>query len=641
MAISPININRVSHNLRTLSTLESIRRSNLDLFTQQTRLATGRAFVSISEDPIAASQSLKFHDSLARQDQVLENLRHADVMLGTSDQALTEVNDLLIQAQSLATSSIGALADADERSANAALVAAIRDQLMAVANRQVNDRYVFAGRDTQRTPFVSALGGVAYMGDTGQVLAHVSALEQDAISLPGSEVFGALTAAIGSSIDMSPALADDTRLEDLAGANGQGIHPGAVVIAPDAGSPLIVDLSQADTIGDVVDILNAAAEDAGVSLTISLEGQALQATGATIQDTTGGTTASDLGLLVDPLGPAAAEAGSLRPRIAPNTLVENLNNGDGVDLEGGLRITNGLQVADVDLSEAETVQDLVNRINAAGAFVTARINAAGTGLEIVSRVSGISLSVAENTGTTAADLGLRTMQLTTPLSSLNFGRGVEVDPAGPDLRITTRAGTRFDVDLDTARTVGDVITLINGAATLAGVPVLASLSTTTNGIAIRDNTTGTGQFSVDRASIASFAVDDLGLRKSTTGMGNQIVGDDVGAVRAEGIFTALLDLERTLAGDDDRGISDAGERVVTFSRDVTRVQGILGAKAQTMRSRIDQTENAVAATRELLSGVEDLDYTEAITRFQQAQTTLQASLLSSSQLLNLSLFDYL
>ena len=56
---------------------------------------------------------------------------------------------------------------------------------------------------------------------------------------------------------------------------------------------------------------------------------------------------------------------------------------------------------------------------------------------------------------------------------------------------------------------------------------------------------------------------------------------------------------------------------------------------------MEQTESAVLATQTFLSAIEDLDYTEAVTRFQQAQTALQANLLSGSQLLNLSLLDFI
>jgi flagellar hook-associated protein 3 FlgL len=75
--------------------------------------------------------------------------------------------------------------------------------------------------------------------------------------------------------------------------------------------------------------------------------------------------------------------------------------------------------------------------------------------------------------------------------------------------------------------------------------------------------------------------------------------------------------------------------------DFNRARGIVGARAAAMQDRLTHTEGAVFSTQELLSEVQDLDYTEAITRFQQAQTALQASLMTGSKLLNLSLLDFL
>jgi flagellar hook-associated protein 3 FlgL len=75
--------------------------------------------------------------------------------------------------------------------------------------------------------------------------------------------------------------------------------------------------------------------------------------------------------------------------------------------------------------------------------------------------------------------------------------------------------------------------------------------------------------------------------------------------------------------------------------DFNRSRGIIGAQAAAMRDRLTQTDSAVFATQSLLSEVQDLDYTEAITKFQQAQTALQASLLTGTQILNTSLMDFL
>lgn len=643
MSISPINITRVSHNLRTMSMLESTRRNMVELFSQQNRLATGRNFVTSSEDPVAAAQAFSLHESINRQSQILENLRHADLMLSASDDALAEVNDLLNQAESLASRSIGAQANADERQANAALISEIRERLMIVGNRRVNGQYIFAGRDTQEAPFVSALGGIAYIGDTGDVLIRVSRLEQESINMPGNVLFGALSASIGGQTNLNPDLTAETRLNDLAGANLQGIRRGSIAITDPSGASMLVDVTSADTIGDVLDMLNAALESFGSGATVTIDGRGLTMVGAgpTISDPPNGGTASDLGLVVSAADPAAAGVTDLAPRIAPITPIDVLNGGTGIDLDAGFRITNGPRSVVIDLSETASVQDIINEINNAGLYVHARVNDAGTGIEIVSQLSGAEMSVSENGGTTAADLGLLTFSRATGLETLNSGRGVELVAGEPDLRITDKTGAAFDVNLDGAETIGDVLDMINLAAADAGVAVESSLAVDGNGIAIVDSSGGGGALTIERGVQSSFAIEDLGLADLIEGSDPELAGNDVAKVRAEGIFTALLDLESALLGNDERAISDTAERMTQFNQDVTREHGIIGARAQSMRARIEQTENAVIATRSFLSEIEDLDYTEAITRFQQAQTALQANLLSGSQLLNLSLLDFL
>jgi flagellar hook-associated protein 3 FlgL len=47
------------------------------------------------------------------------------------------------------------------------------------------------------------------------------------------------------------------------------------------------------------------------------------------------------------------------------------------------------------------------------------------------------------------------------------------------------------------------------------------------------------------------------------------------------------------------------------------------------------------STTKLLSDLKDVDFTEAITRFQTLQTALQAGLQTTSRVMNLSLMDFL
>lgn len=121
--------------------------------------------------------------------------------------------------------------------------------------------------------------------------------------------------------------------------------------------------------------------------------------------------------------------------------------GTDFDRTAGLRIVNGGQAYAIDLHNAVTVEDLLNAINGSGANVVASINAAGTGIDVRSRLSGADFSIGENGGATATQLGIRSLTGLTALTSLNFGTGVRASQTGADFRITRTDGTTFDISL--------------------------------------------------------------------------------------------------------------------------------------------------------------------------------------------------
>lgn len=645
MAVSPINVSRISQNLRLNMTLESLQRNQRDLFLDQVRISAGRSFVTPSEDPAAALQTFNFTNLEAHQNQIAENVQLGGSILRETDNAIVEVNDLLLQAQTVASMTISNLTSAEERQAEAEVVAAIRQQLIVVGNRTFNRRYIFAGHETLTAPFVDAPDGIAYVGDTGELNVRVNQGMVEAVNVPGNVLLGALSASIASRADLSPALTPETRLEDLAGAAGRGIRKGTLVISVQgAAGSFNVDLTPADTIGDVADLINQAAEEAGAGLTASVGGEGLVispgGSPVVIDDLSTGAVAADLGIRTAQAASAEFSGTALRPRLTRLTPVEALAGGQGIDLEGGLTLTTGGQSVVVDLSEAATVQDIINAINNAGIFAVARINEAGTAIDLFNQVSGAALSITEHEGTTAEALGLKTMSRDVLLSGLNSGRGVGNVEGQADFAITGKDGvTTFEVNLDGAVTLGDVVDRINDAATEAAASIEAGIAPD-GGILLADTGGGEGSVSVTPQN-QSTAADDLGLTTGARTESGDLLGLDVNAARAEGVLDALLALERALRADDDQGISAAGERISSSVQEVIRVHGTVGARSREMQSRLDLSQDAILGTKALLSQARDLDFTDAITRLQAAQMVLQASLLTSSQLQNLSLLDYL
>jgi flagellar hook-associated protein 3 FlgL len=278
---------------------------------------------------------------------------------------------------------------------------------------------------------------------------------------------------------------------------------------------------------------------------------------------------------------------------------------------------------------------MINAINNSGTHVRAEINAAGTGINILNPTQGTNLSIAENGGTTATDLGVRSFNPTSPLTELNLGKGVRTAD-GDDMIITRSDGTTFNVEVTGALTVQDVIDRINTAD--AGGGVTASFATTGNGIVLTDTAGGGGTMSVAAANFSD-AAKDLGLFKPA--VGNVITGDDVDPVKATGVFSNLSNLLKSLQASDQQAITDAAAGLKADLESVVRVRGQTGARVQELESRQNRLEDENLATKSLLSNLEEVDMTEAISRFQTLQTALQASMQTMAKVMNLSLLDFL
>lgn len=639
MAVIPSNLARVSNNLRTAVATSNLTRTQVGLLKVQNQLATGKQLSVPSDDPGSAAIIQSIRKTLEQREGYLANLKSAQNHLAAVDTGLGELTDLLREADQIASANVGSDVSADARSSAAAIVGRIYSQLLTLGNSQFEGTYLFGGDRGTAPPFVEAGGGVKFVGSGTVLLNDFGENATLPFMVDGNEVWGALTTRIQGSADLTPAVTAATRLADLRGANGNGVQRGSILVG-NGSTTAVVDLSGADTLGDVVNKINAAGVG-GITASIGTSG--LQLTGGggddiTVLEVGGGTTAGDLGIArATGAGAGAPLPGSaISPRITPLTPLAALKGGAGIDL-AGLQITNGQFSQTIDLSSAVTVEDLLNAVNGGTANVRAAISDDGARINLLNPTQGLSLTVGENGGTTADDLGVRSMTAGSPVSELNGGRGVRT-VSGVDFTITDSAGVAFGVDIDGAATVDQVLEAIKSAANAAGAGVLATLATSGNGIVLTDTAGGAGTLAIAGAPFSQ-AVQDLGLDRPASG--GVIAGRDVNPVESHGVFANVLALQNALRASDQQAITRAAERLTADLDRVVRVRGETGARVQELEDRQTRLEDQNVTTKALLSELEDVDFTEAITRFQTLQTALQASLQTAGVTLNLSLLDFL
>jgi len=635
--------------------LFQLRRTQNELFRKQTEISTGKKVLKPSDDASNASGLLLLNKRLKARGQEEANLQNALSVLNNVDSAIGEAFNVALEARDIASSQVGVGSDEATRGNQATVIDEQLRAMVEIANRQSLGLSIFGGNNgaaAGETVFEEFLGGIRYVGSEDDMATDIGFVDPLDFTSNGISAFGSLSSRVKSEVDLDPDATAATRVRDVDGALNRGVTPGSVRLTVN-GTAANVDLTGAETLGDVVTRINDAINNidptAG-SLAINADGFELTANAGNtvaIADIGTGVTAEDLGLEVSATG-ATAVGADINTRLTRLTRLSDL--GVAVDFASGLKITQGEKTKTADFSSATTVEDMINVIDQLQLGLRMEINDDGNAINLVSEVSGIELAVGENSGgTTATDLGLRTLDGTTELAAFRDGLGVNPQTDKDDLRVTLHDGNSFDVNLDGADTVQDVIDAITSAATTAGLTVGPIGDGTSdlnvgfvadgNGFRFEDNTAGGTDFSITKLN-ESLAADHLGIT-GNAGAGASLESADKAKVKVQSIFTDLMRLRDSLEENDELGITVAGSNLEQSLDRLTRARADVGVRAQRVELQIERSEELGVMEQAMRSELQDADLTEVITRFQQLQVQLQASLQAASARSQLSFLDFI
>jgi len=316
------------------------------------------------------------------------------------------------------------------------------------------------------------------------------------------------------------------------------------------------------TLGELLATINAT-DPTKLKAELSVDGDRIVLTDLTAD--TGGTfavTSLNGGDLVDALGLSGTAVGDTvsGKRLLgglKTTLLSSLNGGQGLGPLGDLDLTDRSgATATVDLSSAETLDDVISAINASGLGITADYNAARNGIQLKDTTGSTTspLIVANGDPTNSADkLGLAANLTTsvvnsgslqkqvvsehTLLSSYMAGQGVKLG----SIKITDSDGVSTTVNLSTLqpKTIGDVIDAINASA----IGVEAKINDAGDGIMLVDTVAGTGKLTVEDVGTGQAAAD---LRIKGVSKTETINGTPTEVIDGSTTFKVTLDADDTL-----------------------------------------------------------------------------------------------
>lgn len=443
----------------------------------------------------------------------------------------------------------------------------------------------------------------------------------------------AASAAAGTAVAgaaLKSRITDLTPIAALAG--GAGIDPAGLQIVNGTTSATI-SLAGLNTVQDLLNAINGSgtnvraeikADGTGLNLFNPLSGSPLGV------GENGGQTADQLGLR----------------SLNTATNIADFNLGAGVTPigktvggpTGSLIVTrtDGTTFS-VKVDNVKTPAQLAAAINAAsGGTVTAAVGTSSNSLTLTDTTGGsgnVSVTNGSDYVSNGTDLGLFRTGTGATLA------GTPITFSTDDFRVTRRDGTSFTVNMLGAVTVQDVLTRINTADGNTGANAVgATLNATGNGIALTDASVGAGALSITALN-ASAVPAQLGIAGSSAS--GVITGSDVNPLEPRGLLSSLTLLRDGLATNDNGKIQRAAELLQEDSARVIQVRGTIGARAKDVSARMDDLETEQLQLKSALSDLQDTDMTEAITKFQQLQTSYQASLKVAQGAQSLSLLDFL
>lgn len=651
MPLLPVSTVRTSSALTTQRLLFQLNADQLAIQRQYDQLSTGRRVLRLSDDPAAAGRAIGLHRGIDRGEQLVRNSVSTSAFYQAADDALARVDSALIESRGVAVQAAQTTNSDDERAALASTIQQTINSVFAAGNSLFRDHQLLGGFLNSGTAFEYDEKEIVFRGNDAIGRTALGAGTPNAISVNGNESLGAFATFLEGD-PLNAALDRDSRLIDLRA--GKGVTPGVIRLSGGTNWQDL-DLRSAATIGDVADLLSdVVIEGRQLAATLTNDGirveyaDGLSGTLA-VDDTAGSTMAEELAIInTDGLVAPPLIGDRLSPRVTPNTKISDLDSGGGLNLASGIQILQGSEVFNIDLDDAETLSDVMIAINRSGADVRAELNEAEGRIQLRSLRSGVDYSIGENGGIAARELGIRSATEETSLGDLGKGRGLVLNPSGPDLLIQRPDGITIDLDLNGAESIDDVINLIrNHPQNQDTLRVLVDLNDFGNGLQLKAPPGG------NALTVQQVGLSDAGIRLglippgtntssgSIVGSVDTIVGADYVPRDAGGALDTLLRLHTAVFEGDIPEIERLQARLDVDLDRASRTRGRVGVWSQNLDQLRDATETKVIQLQAQLSDEIDADLATVISDLSQRQIALEASMRIIGQTSQLTVLNFL
>lgn len=139
---------RITNGMMLNSMMRSMGRNLSRMEKLEQNLATGKKFLTPSDDPIGVSRSLRLNTEVASMDQFKRNAEDALSWLETTEMAVNNIVTVFQRARELTVQASSETNSSEERKAISAEVKQLKEQLITIGNTTYAGSYIFTGYKT-------------------------------------------------------------------------------------------------------------------------------------------------------------------------------------------------------------------------------------------------------------------------------------------------------------------------------------------------------------------------------------------------------------------------------------------------------------------------------------------------------------
>ncbi|MFN7181098.1 MAG: hypothetical protein ACK4NF_00250 [Planctomycetota bacterium] len=607
-------------------------------------MSTGNKINKLSDDLQNISHFFNLKGTLNNIENSLKTVNPLSIFFKGVESQYEDGFNLITRAIDIAQTASQTFLSSQDRLVLSEEVNQIIERMLNLSNLDNGGKNIITGKNAPLYKKVADAINYEYKGNKS---IH-PLFSENSVSLPDEKkVFGGFSGDYKGEKDLSPDITMDTRLSLL--NFGKGVNLGKIIINNGINS-FTVDLSDSEKISDVINRINNVDITISASLNPAQDGIAVSSTTGTItiSSDTGYKTAEDLGIAGS--SPSGTIIGTpLNPALSPDTPLNLLNNGTGINTAGftieNKTLSGTIFSAVINILPTDTLGDFINKVNSSNTYTQAFISDDRRKINIVSTLQGGRLKLSEiGGGTTLTDLGIYTDLARTKLENIFGGLGLGKEEQTNDFSITRRDGVSFQVNLLGAITVQDLLDRINlnpqntdtDGDTLPEVQAVIA----GNQIILTDSSSGSNPLTISDENTNAIA-QKLGIQGIfPSGTVTSVDLNPVGS-QPDGLFSALLELRHALQTNDINLLKHSQKKL-----ELARINFQTGQlQIADIASRLELVSNKLTQLKETftleLSEISDVNLAEIIIEFQKEVTILQSIFATSAQILNLSLFNFL